>query len=125
MVKSISSFISAFNFGILNAKRRTTVPNTFSNRTILVLLYERGYVLSYSVTNNVSIEIYQNFTIFPFKLKAFRRATTRFISNHELKALANSGRIFVLSTGSGYIFSDLALINGVGGTVVFEVKFIY
>ena len=110
---------------MLNAKRRILVQNTHVSRSLLALLYERGYVLSYGVLNGTYIEVYQNFTLFPFKLKIFQKSTTHFISYHELKAFANGGRTFVLSTGRGYMFSDLALINGIGGTIVFEVKFIY
>lgn len=125
MVNSVASFISIFNFGILNTKRRLLVQNTHINRSLLALLRENGYVLNYGILNNNHIEVYQNFALFPFKLKIFRKATTRFISHHQLKTFSNSGRVFVLSTGRGYMFSNLALIYGIGGTVIFEVKFFY
>lgn len=125
MVNSVASFVSTFNFGILNTKRRILVQNTHINRSLLTLFRDRGYVLNYGILSSTTVEVYQNFTLFPFKLKFFRKATTRFISYHQLKTFSNSGRVFVLSTGRGYMFSDLALVYGIGGTVVFEVKFIY
>jgi len=124
MVKSLNKFVSLFNSGILQTKRRIQVENTSVNRSILNLLLNRGYVLNYEILNSQIIEVYQNFTYSQFKLLAFGKSSNTFVSCHKLKSFVNSGRTFVVATSEGYMFSDLALINGFGGAIIFEVKFI-
>jgi len=124
MVKSSDKFVSVFNAGLQQAKRRVQVENTTVNRSVLNLLFKRGYILNYGVLSSRFIEVYQNFAYSRFKLKIFPKSANNFVSNKKLQSLVNSGRVLVVSTPLGYIFSDIALINGLGGALIFEVKFI-
>ncbi len=124
MVSSLSKFVALFNLGILQLQRRILVDNTLINKRILSLFVEKGYILSYSILNPHTIEIFYNFSYSRFKIVTFSKSTTNFISYHKLRSRVNSGRVLFISTSKGFMLSETALMNKIGGSVIFEIKFI-
>jgi ribosomal protein S8 len=125
MVNAASKFVSLFNFGVLTSKRIANVSNSAFSNSILNLLKSQGYILSYARSpNDSAINVYYNFSCLKFKLILPPRTTRRFISHDKLRTFANAGRVFIIATNSGYMFSDFALINNLGGFSVLELKFI-
>lgn len=123
MVSFFEHFVSAFNFGLSTSKRSVLITNSTLNHQLLCLLKETGHISSFFVVNPSFIRVYYNFAVSKFKLVSFPKTTNRFYSYAQLRSASNAGRSFIVSTSHGYMPSNLALLNHLGGRVVFE--FVY
>lgn len=122
---SFNNLISILNFGISTSKRTVFVPNSSFNIKILDLLRTAGYILSYSVNlGDNKISVYYNFSCSKTRLFLPAKNNRKHLSYDKLRAFSNSGRVFILSTNCGYMFSDFALLNKIGGSIVLELRFL-
>jgi ribosomal protein S8 len=119
---SAAIFSSIYNQGLRSRFREISVPNTFFCRSILFLLKREGFVLSYKITSSRNISVIQNHSGSTFSMFVPFSTRYKFLSYHKLKSAVNAGRFFILLTPSGYIFSTFAIINKLGGALVYELK---
>jgi hypothetical protein len=120
MVNHIYSvFSSRFNASIDRKSKSFVLPKTIITTRLLNLFHFQGYIFNYQTFNNYNYIVYINHGATPFRLQN-AYYTPRF-SDFKLRAISNSGYLYIMNTSFGFQFSDTVMITKINGKPIFKI----